>query len=326
MKPIPFLLLDDTRTTYGVTVLVDGVDTEQFEVNPVMFYQHNDWNMPVGRWENIRKESGKLLADAVFDEDDTNEDVKRMIRKVEKGFIKMASCGLVDLVTAFNPLGDEYTVTKCRLREASIVAIGGNHNAIRLYDNQGVEIELSKDAGIKLADYIVKPKITQTMSKKYLQILNLSDTATDEMIGMAVQALQGDKEAAEARATKAETDLNALLLADKTAKHQAFATEVEAAIKGGQIDEKADGSVKASFLDLFDKSPEAARTALGALPKPKSLKGLELGDKDSKELKELEAMDYGAIDKGGKILLLRDKYPELYKEKFKAKFGKEPRA
>lgn len=163
------------------------------------------------------------------------------------------------------------------------------------------------------------------MSKKYLQILNLSDTATDEMIEVAVQKLHGDKEAAEQRATKAETDLNALKLADKKEKREAFAGEVESAIKGGQIDEKGDGSVKASFLDLFDKSPEAARTALGALPKPKSLKEMELGDKNTKEFKELEAMDYGAMDKAGKALLCRDKYPDMFKEKYKAKFGKEPK-
>ena len=163
------------------------------------------------------------------------------------------------------------------------------------------------------------------MSKKYLQILNLSDTATDEMIEKAVEKLQGDKEAAEGRATKAEGDLNALKLADKTEKRNVFAGEVDEAIRAGRVNEKADGSVKASFLNLFDKDPEAARTTLGALPKPASLREMELGDKDSKEFKELEAMDYGAMDKAGKALLCRDKYPDMFKEKYKAKFGKEPK-
>ena len=58
MNPITFILLDGSTTTKDVCVSVDGVDTTQFEKNPVMFYQHNDWNMPVGKWENVRKENG----------------------------------------------------------------------------------------------------------------------------------------------------------------------------------------------------------------------------------------------------------------------------
>ena len=150
MDPITFILLDGSKTTYDVCVSIDGVDTTQFEKNPVMFYQHNDWNMPVGRWENVRKEKGQLLADAVFDTADTDKDVQRMINKVQNGFIKMASCGLVDLECSNDPgmqscmqccddCGDSccMIITKCRLREVSIVAIGSNNNAIRLLDNDG---------------------------------------------------------------------------------------------------------------------------------------------------------------------------------------------
>ena len=330
-KPIPYVVLDSTVLTNGLRVLVEGVDIIQFHKNPVMLYDHNDWQLPIGKWENVRKENGMILADAVLDYDDPDERTQQIIGKVERGFLNACTAGLVDLEASDDsfltlPGQTGYTVTKCRLREISLTPIGRNHNGLKLYDRDGNVMDLTDktDTKLLLSDFIVSPKIETKMSKKYLQILNLSDTATDEMIEVAVQKLHGDKEAAESRATKAEGDLNELKLADKKEKREAFATEVETAIKGGQIDEKADGSVKASFLDLFDKSPEAARTALGALPKPKSLKGMELGDKDTKEFKELEAMDYGAMDKAGKALLCRDKYPDLFKEKYKAKFGKEP--
>lgn len=331
-KPIPYVVLDSTVLTNGMRVVVEGVDISQFQKNPVMLYDHNDYQLPIGKWENIHKENGLILADAVLDYDDPDKEVQRIIGKVERGFLNACTAGLVDLEASDDSLlvlpgQTGYTVTKCRLREISITPIGRNHNGLKLYDREGNVMELTDktDTKLLLSDFIVSPKIETKMSKKYLQILNLSDTATDEMIEKAVEKLQSDKEAADGRATKAEGDLNALKLADKTEKRNVFAGEVDEAIRAGRVNEKADGSVKASFLNLFDKDPEAARTTLGALPKPVSLREMELGDKDSKEFKELEAMDYGAMDKAGKALLCRDKYPEMFKEKYKAKFGKEPK-
>lgn len=331
-KPIPYEALDSTVLTNGMRVMVEGVDISQFLKNPVMLFDHNDWQLPIGRWLNTIKDSGKILTNADFDYEDKDEQTQRIIGKAERGFLNACTVGLADLEVSDDPMlmlpgQTGPTITKCRLREISITPIGRNHNALKLYDRDGNVMELTDktDAKLLLSDFIVSPKIETKMSKKYLQILNLSDTATDEMIEKAVEKLQSDKEAAEGRATKAEGDLNALKLADKTEKRNVFAGEVDEAIRAGRVNEKADGSVKASFLNLFDKDPEAARTTLGALPKPASLREMELGDKDSKEFKELEAMDYGAMDKAGKALLCRDKYPDMFKEKYKAKFGKEPK-
>ena len=337
-KPIPFQVIDETVLTNKLRVLVDGIDISQFQKNPVMLFDHNDYALPMGRWENVRKENGMILADAVFDYDDDDDLVKRIISKVERGFLKACTAGLVDLEASSDPLlmlpgQDGPTITKCRLREISITPVGRNHNGLKLYDKEGALIELSEatDTRLLLSDFIVSPKISTNMSKKYLELLNLSDKATDVEIDARVELLLSDKRKAESdlleekkKSAKVQKELEDLQLADKTEKRDAFAKEVDAAIKGGRIDEKADGSVKSSYLNLFDKDTEAARTALGALPKPKSLSEMNLGDKETKECKELEAMDYGAMDKAGKALLCRDKYPDLFKEKYRAKFGKEP--
>lgn len=332
MDAIPFVLIDESVLTNGMRVLVAGIDTSQFEKNPVMFYYHADYTLPIGRWTNIRKENGQLLADAEFDMTDEDKEVKRVIKKVEQGYIKMASAGLVDLELsddrAYQIAGQTgYTVIRSRIRESSIVPIGRNHNAMtfRLYDADGKELNPAKPAdALLLADFLLPKTNINNMSKTYLKFLNLGDDASDEMISAAVEKLQGDKEAAVAAANSVQGKLDALELADKKSKRDAFASEVDAAIKAGQIQEVADGSVKTSFLNLFDSNPEAARTTLGALPKAAKLKELNLGDNDLSEYKELEAMDYSAMDKSGKALLCHDKFPELYKEKYKAKFGVEP--
>ena len=129
------------------------------------------------------------------------------------------------------------------------------------------------------------------MSKKYLTLLNLSDTAIDADIDAKVELLLSDKVKVENELTaerlKSEANLklanerkvaiDALELADKTAKTAVFTSEVDAAIKDGRLSEKEDGSVKASMLNLFDKDPESAMNLVKSLP-TREKTHIELGD------------------------------------------------
>ena len=292
-KPIPFILLDGSQTTKDVRVLVAGVDTVQFERNPVMFYRHNDYELPIGTWANVRKENNMLLADAMFDYEDPDKEVQRIIGKVERGIIKMASCGLVDLEVTDDPIfrvqGEtDYTVVKCRLREASILPIGGNHNALRLFDKEGNEIDLNDGPGLKLSDFIVKQKIVTSMYKKYLSQLNLADTATEADFFAQVELLLSDKvrvdgelAAEKLRVTtlsgekeQLQARIDAIELADKAAKKTAFDAELTEAFRDGRLSEKPEGEkatpVKDRMLNLFDKDPEGTLALIKDLPKHKS--------------------------------------------------------
>lgn len=52
-----FVVSDESPNSYGFVVLTEGIDTAQFERNPVMLYMH-ERSRVVGRWENIRKRGG----------------------------------------------------------------------------------------------------------------------------------------------------------------------------------------------------------------------------------------------------------------------------
>src|SRR5690606_9730609 len=132
-----WVLIDESVTTYGFRVLMSGADISQFKRNPVLFYNHDEWSLPVGRWENIRIEGDKLLADPVFDMED--EQGAKIAGKVERDFLRAASMSLRILETSDDPKlmkkgQSKSTVTKWTAREGSIVGIGANHNALRLYD------------------------------------------------------------------------------------------------------------------------------------------------------------------------------------------------
>jgi len=329
-KPIPFVILDSSVLTNGIRVMVAGVDIEQFKKNSVLLFDHNDWSLPIGRVDNVRKENDQILGDVVFDYEDEDKDVKRVIGKVERGFMRACSPGLVDLEGTDDVLyrldsQDNVTITKCRLREVSIVAIGKNHNALRLFDRDGKEIQYVENPKLLLSDFIVSPKIEKNM-KINLSKLNLSDGATDEQINQAIELLLSDKQKAVEAKTAADAkvlELSGKLEAHETEKTNALKAEAlnltDAAIRDGRLDTKA----KDSVLNLFDKDPEAAKTMLENITKPQSIKDrLNAGDKT--ETEKLEGMTWDEMDKKNLLLNCKDKAPEVYKSKFKEKFGKEP--
>ena len=157
-KKRTFTLHDESVNTYGFRMLTSGSNLEEFKKNPVMLLNHDDWSMPIGRWENIRIEGGRILADAVFDEDDPR--AAEVMRKVDEDFIRMASIGAwppeetSDAYDLMLPGQTGPTVTRWTVREASIVTIGANHNALAFYDR--------KDGKIISMDKVRCPRSSRT--------------------------------------------------------------------------------------------------------------------------------------------------------------------
>ena len=128
-----FVLSDESVNSYGFIVKTAGIDTTQFERNPVMLYMHDRENGVIGRWVNLRKDGNKLLADAVFDE--STELGAKVKKQVDNGFLRCVSIG-IDNVTQ-EELNGVQTVTKCRLIEVSVVDIPSNSNAVKLFRSSG---------------------------------------------------------------------------------------------------------------------------------------------------------------------------------------------
>lgn len=127
-KKQTFLVSDESDNSYGFKVLTEGIDTTQFEKNPIMLYMHERPTI-IGRWENLRKEGNKLYADAIFDTE--SEKGKEVARQVEQGFLRGASIRITyqkeDLKNG--------VLEKCKLYEISIVDLGSNPNALKLYND-----------------------------------------------------------------------------------------------------------------------------------------------------------------------------------------------
>lgn len=328
-----FVLLDETLNEYGFWIPLAGLDIDQFKKNPIMLWMHNrSWRgtedevLPIGRWDNVRVEDGKLLADAVFDEND--EFASKIGDKVENGFLKMASVGVRIMVLSSDPKDlkpgqTRETPTKCKLKEASIVDIGGLDNALSLafYDADDKLIELSdkpENLPIKLLSNENNQQ-TETMIdlKKTVGLLKLTDKANDEEISAEVQKLQ-DSEAK----LKSENDtltLKLKSLEDKQAnenKAEAIAL-VDAAVKEGRLD----AAGKESFLKLFESDHATAKVTLAAIPKRTSIKEEIKDEKNLSDAEKLSKLSWEELDKQGKLETLKAANLDSFKAKFKEKFG-----
>lgn len=261
-------------------MLTSGVNLEEFKKNPVMLLNHNDWSLPIGRWENIRVEDGKIMADPVFDLKD--EEARKVAEKVDGNFLRMASIGAWPPEEVSHDPGLKLegqkgvTVTKWTVREASIVTIGANHNALAFYDrSSGSRIDLKdQSALIRLMDGVSlgdepqpEPEPEEnhqtTISMTINQILKLGDNATQAEQEAAVAKLASEKDALQQRNQE---------LSDAIAKHEQERKEarkaeaialVDDAVKSGVLD----AGSKDAYLKLFDANHDAAKAALEAMPK-----------------------------------------------------------
>lgn len=327
--PITFILHDDSVNTYRFRMLTAGANLDEFRRNPVMFLHHNDYDLPIGRWENIRVEGSQILADAVFDELD--DQAMKVKGKVDRGFIRMASIGAwapeekTEDPAMMLPGQTGPTVTKWTVREASIVAIGANHNALRLYNRStGELIDLSDtDAVPRLMDDLPIKKNDNMSTLK--TILNLQDNASDADIETAVQNLQQENESLKQTNATLEDENKRLKDEANNAeaqRQQAQKTEavqlVDAAVRDGRLE----ASGKDAFIALFDADFERAKATLNAIPKVKSV--VSQIDESQVELKDFVGKSWNELDRAGLLPKLKDAAPEIYAQKFKAEFGTEP--
>lgn len=327
MTAFTFVLHDESVNTYGFRMLTSGANLEEFRKNPVLFLNHKDWELPIGRWENIRIEGTRILADAVFDEND--EEAIKVMKKVETDFVRMASVGawppeeVSDAPELKLPGQTMPTVTRWTVREASVVTIGANHNALVMYDRQtGKQIDLTDATSVvRLMDINIHSN-TENMNENLKGVLKLQDSATEADIVGAVKTLiaNNDRLSEENRVLKEEkAEQERIRMEAQRAEGVAL---VDAAVKDGRID----AAGRNAYLALFDKDFESAKAVLAAIPHRQSVVSQIDAAKGQQqtELSDLASKTWDELDRAGRLVELKDKAPELYREKFKARFGTEP--
>lgn len=310
---------------YGGRVLTSGIDLTQFQKNPLLLWMHRrsfDRDaMPIGRIDNLRTDGDRLIGTPVFDQND--EFAKKIESKWENGFLRMASAGIEIIETSDAPEHllqgqTRRTITRCRLEEVSIVDMGGNDEALQLYDRSGKVLKLAAGEDNDALPLLVPEKkddpsgtapdgkadnqtnkLTQSMNKEILQLLGLSETATEQE---AVGALRLLKE----KADKVET----LQLASITA-----------VVDGAIAEKRITADKKEHFVNIGKAAGiDSLRTTLSLMqPVRKPTEVIRQTDAprddEPKTYAKLSDVPADQLEK------LREERPQDYERLYKAEYG-----
>lgn len=275
MKQQTFLVSDETKNSHGFRVLTSGIDTEQFERNPIMLFMHDRKRNVIGRWENLKKNGDKLFADAIFD---TNDPQGKLIAdKVKNGFIKSASLGIEVLEQK------EDLITKSKLHEISIVDIGSNKNALKLYNEKEI-----KQLFFNLNNE------NMSLLESLIAILSLETNATEEdVLKKVAELIEKEKKQLEGQKTVKQETLNL-------------------AVSNGQIT----ADMLPQFSKMLDLDFEGTQKLLNQIPKKRNFFSMIKNPKstDGKENKSGKAKSHWNLEDYRRFApneLERD--PELYK-------------
>jgi uncharacterized protein (UPF0335 family) len=313
---------------YGFRLLTDGGDVTDYLKNPVLLYDHtrrygenNDQIiLPIGRLNNLRKENSQLVGDPEFDLDD--DFAKKVASKFEKGYLNAASPGFEIITLSDHPSvmlpGQKLpTVTQWRLKEVSITDIPANGDAVKL-SYQGRTICLNGKS--KPEDIETFLTSTQPIMKKTIQalnatgLINLPESATDEMVSSAVSSVAAQLSARSEEITRLKGEL-------KTAQDQVKDIEVQA------LKSKATGMVEAALAarkivagekEHLIKLASASEEMFKATEESLKLRNAYMGVNSqittpADETDEQRADEYRKLHKEGKLAQLKAANPDRFK-------------
>ena len=302
-------ITNESVNSYGFRVLTSGIDLEQYRRNPVLLYMHERGNV-IGYVKDLQVENGEVTGELVFDE--ASELSIRCKKQFEVGSLRMVSVGLDPKETSGAPElllegQTRPTVTKSKLVEVSLVDIGANDDAIRMY-NEGTAIELGKDGNCLLPLLSNNPINQTTMDLKKLALqLGLPETA-DEATVLAKNA-ELQKEAGASVTLKAENDK--LKLAGITTLVDKAITEKKITVEN-----------KEHFLNLGKTiGAEELEKTLAAMSPNVKLSGI-INHQGGSPAQQGSYTKLSEVPEA-ELLTMRQSDPATYKRLFKAEYGYE---
>ena len=300
---------NESLNSYGTRVLTAGMNVEQYNRNPVLLYMHERGQV-IGYVKDLKVEGDEVTGELMFDE--ATELSRRCKKQWEFGSLKMVSAGIdiLELSEAPEHLVQGQTsptISKSKLFEVSLVDIGANDDAIRLYKD-GKRIELGKDSGVDLPllHSNNNHQKSKTMDQEKLALeLGLPKDADEAQINAALAKLKAD--GAEAETLRQERD---------TLRAARIETLVDAAIAERKIGEDK----KQQFLDLGKKiGADDLKKTLDVMTPQVRLSSLVGGHggapAGTAEYKKLSDVP------GDELAKLREQNPAQYKKLYKEEYG-----
>lgn len=191
------IVSDESVDADSERVLMRGARLERFKRNPVLFYMHDKYGLPIGKWKDIRIENGKLTAEPEFDMQD--EYAREIARKYEQGFLKAASIGFRVYARSEDPAmmlpgQKRATITDWELIEVSIVSIPANPNALvidkAVSDIQNKSVVFETEETTQEKDFLPQTDLDMTKFKTAIFALFALPAALNDDEDAAIKAIE----------------------------------------------------------------------------------------------------------------------------------------
>lgn len=322
-----FTITSEALNASGFKVRTAGIDLTDFKQNPLLLFMHKrptgertDEVLPLGYWDDIQVADGKITGVPVFD--DTDPFALKIYNKVENGTIKMASAGLQPL--EFAETNGEKWLEKAILKEGSICDIGQNKEAlsVALYDDNDTIVTLSE----------VYDKKLQTPKTPDMKTINLAAATTLPLLKLSENATE----------VEVHTALLNLVTLSETQKTKIEELEGKNKDLQKKIDDAATADQKQKCITLAEEAVTARKITADQKPFIIKLAESDYGNAkayvdslkaapdvntqintNGKKADELLKLSWDELDKSNQLVTLKEANLEAFKEKYKAKYGKE---
>ena len=302
---------NDSLNSYGTRVLTSGMDTKQYERNPVLLYMHERGNV-IGYVKDLEVKDGEVTGELVFDE--VTELSKRCKKQYEFGSLKMVSAGLDILEMSDAPehlaVGQTSpTITKSKLYEVSLVDIGANDDALVL-TKDGKQITLGRDGACPLPVLNNKPnKQEKEMEQKQLALqLGLPETATEAEISAQLAAL------------KTARDENVEL---KKEKEALVLARITSAVEKAVGEKRIATDKKDEFINLGKEIGQEKLERIISAMSPQMKLSAVIGHQGGASTQQPATYKKLSDVPSAELLTLRKEQPEEYKRLYKEEYGME---
>jgi hypothetical protein len=310
-----YVLTDSTVNCYGFRLLTSGYLIDEYKKNPIGYHMHAREAGVVVKWEDLRVDGDTVYGKPVINM--SNGRAEQTVSEIENGFLNAASVGhLVVLEYTDDPeqkLPGQSgpTVTKWFNRECSLVDIGGNFNALALYDQFDNPINLSDFSQTKLP---TMKKIEFTGAQ--LAAMNLKADADETTVATAFNDLVAKAAKADGFKTELEN------LKSKVTKDTVKGL-LDSALAASKITQELHTTLSADYAS----NPEGLKTLLSAMPPYQSITDeiKTKGKGNEKRIADLMAKSWDALMESGETVELKAISPDSFKQKFKEEFGTEPK-
>lgn len=339
-----FLLTDDSVNVYGFRLLTAGLMLDKVKSNPIGYRMHKREDGVLVRWEDLTIRNNALYGKPTINL--SNPLGKQTSEEVQNGFLNAASVGKI-VVVSFSESPDLMlegqigpTVTQWYPKEISLVDLPGNENALadalQLVDEQDKEIKLADfisqtlqkqplgllggfNQNLKFQNTIMKKSIISLLA---LASINLADNSDDSVVLHHLQDLvEKAKKLPELEGKmatlKTEKDRAVQDLVDYKAKQSEAHIKAisEAGLKAGKLTPALVADLSLKYAD----DAEGYQKLVDGLPAYKTVTSeIEQGEQ---YVKDLAAKSWDELDKAGELPNLKAANIEVFKAKFKNKFG-----